>query len=101
MTGLRRALRATLMLVLAVVLAVPGIAHAAAPDWSGLDARFYAGPIPPAGSLIQTVPLAPHLSVAGAGAAYRILYSTTDQDRAPAVSSAAVFVPLTPAPPGG
>ena len=101
MTGLRRALRATLMLVLAVVLAVPGIAHAAAPDWSGLDARFYAGPIPPAGNLIQTVPLAPHLSVAGAGAAYRILYSTTDQHGAPAVSTAAVFVPRTPAPPGG
>lgn len=90
------------MLMLAVVLTLPGVAHAAAtPDWSGLDARSYAGPIPPAGGLIRTVPLAPQLSVAGAGAAYRILYSTTDQHGAPAVSTAAVFVPRTPAPPGG
>lgn len=89
------------MLMFAVVLAVPGIAHAAAPDWSGLDARFYAGPIPPAGGLIETVPLAPQLSVTGAGAAYRILYSTTNQHGAPAVSTAAVFVPHTPPPPGG
>ncbi|MCF6391084.1 S9 family peptidase [Mycobacterium sp. MBM] len=90
------------MLMLAVALTLPGVAHAAAtPDWSGLDARSYAGPIPPAGGLIRTVPLAPQLSVAGAGSAYRILYSTTDQHGAPAVSTAAVFVPRTPAPPGG
>ncbi|GAA2548437.1 alpha/beta hydrolase family protein [Mycolicibacterium diernhoferi] len=102
MFGLRRALRATLLVVLAVVLAVPGLAQAAAaPNWSGLDARFYSGPIPAAGTLIDTVPLAPELSVAGAGAAYRILYSTTDQHGAPAVSTAAVFVPHAPAPAGG
>ena len=101
MVGLRRALRATLMLSLAVLLTVPGIAHAAAPNWSGLDARNYAGPIPAPGNVIETVALTPELSVAGAGAAYRILYSTTDQHGAPAVSTAAVFVPRTPAPPGG
>ena len=101
MVGLRRALRATLMLSLAVLLTVPGTAHAAAPNWSGLDARNYAGPIPAPGNVIETVALTPELSVAGAGAAYRILYSTTDQHGAPAVSTAAVFVPRTPAPPGG
>lgn len=101
MAGLRRALRATLMLVLAVVLTVPGVAHAAAPNWSGLDARFFAGPIPVPGNLIDTVTLAPELSIAGAESAYRILYSTTDQHDAPAVSTAAVFVPRSPAPPGG
>jgi Prolyl oligopeptidase family/Secretory lipase len=101
MAGLRRALRATLLLALAVVLTVPGVAHAAAPNWSGLDARYYDGPIPAPGNLIDTVPLAPELSVAGAGAAYRILYSTTDQHDVPAVSTAAVFLPRTPAPPGG
>jgi len=101
MAGLRRALRATLLLALAVVLTVPGVAHAAAPNWSGLDARHYAGPIPAPGNLIESVPLAPELSVAGAGAGYRILYSTTDQHDAPAVSTAAVFLPRTPAPPGG
>ncbi len=101
MAGLRCALRATLMFILAIALTVPGVAHAAAPNWSGLDARFFAGPIPAPGNLIETVPLAPELSIAGAGAAYRILYSTTDQHDAPAVSTAAVFVPRAPAPPGG
>ncbi len=101
MAGLRCALRASLMFLLAIALTVPGVAHAAAPNWSGLDARFFAGPIPAPGNLIETVPLAPELSIAGAGAAYRILYSTTDQHDAPAVSTAAVFVPRTPAPPGG
>ncbi|MBX9918881.1 MAG: alpha/beta hydrolase, partial [Mycolicibacterium frederiksbergense] len=89
------------MFILAIALTVPGVAHAVAPNWSGLDARFFAGPIPEPGNLIETVPLAPELSIAGAGAAYRILYSTTDQHDAPAVSTAAVFVPRTPAPPGG
>lgn len=101
MAGLRCALRATLMFILAIALTVPAVAHAAAPNWSGLDARFFAGPIPAPGNLIETVPLAPELSIAGAGAAYRILYSTTDQHDAPAVSTAAVFVPRAPAPPGG
>ncbi|MGU3501993.1 alpha/beta hydrolase family protein [Mycobacterium sp. C31M] len=101
MPALRRASRACLLFVLAVILTVPGLAHANAPNWSGLDARFFAGPIPAAGTLIQTVPLAPELSLTGAGAAYRILYATTNQHDAPAVSTAAVFVPHAPAPPGG
>lgn len=90
-----------MLFIAALVLTVPGTAVAAVPDWSGLDARFYSGPIPAAGSLIQTEPLAPGLSLSGAGPAYRILYATTDQHNAPAVSTAAVFVPRTPAPPGG
>ncbi|MCK0175023.1 S9 family peptidase [Mycolicibacterium sp. F2034L] len=73
----------------------------ATPDWSGLDARDYAGEIPAPGALIRDVPLAPQLSVAGAGAAYRILYATRDQHDAPAVSTAAVFVPRGVAPAGG
>jgi hypothetical protein len=101
MAGPRRAVRAILLLILAVVLTVPGVAHAAAPHWSGLDARYYNGPIPGPGTLIESVPLAPELSVRGAGSAYRILYSTTDQHDAPAVSTAAVFVPRNPAPEGG
>lgn len=76
-------------------------ATAAAPDWSGLDARHYDGPIPPEATLIQTVPLDPALSVSGAGSGYRILYSTVNQHGQPAVSTAAVFVPHGPAPAGG
>lgn len=72
-----------------------------APNWSGLDARSYAGPIPPAGGLIRSVPLDPALSVAGAGAAFRILYATVDQHDRPAVSTAAVFVPHGAPPPHG
>ncbi|WP_163751815.1 alpha/beta hydrolase family protein [Mycolicibacterium helvum] len=79
--------------------AVP--ASAATPDWSGLDARHHDGPIPAPGGLIQAVPLDPALSVAGAGAAYRILYATTNQHGAPAVSTAVVFTPKNPAPQGG
>lgn len=101
MPRIGRALRLALLLVLSVALTVPGVAHAAAPNWSGLDARFFAGPIPASGSLIESVPLAPELSLSRAGTAYRILYSTTDQHDAPAVSTAAVFIPQTPAPPGG
>ncbi|HTM85627.1 MAG TPA: lipase family protein [Mycobacterium sp.] len=71
------------------------------PDWSGLDVRAYAGPIPPAGELIRSVSLNPALSVAGAGDAFRILYSTLNQHNQPAVSTAAVFVPHGVAPPGG
>ncbi len=49
------------------------VAGAAVPDWSGLDARYYNGSIPPqGGTLITQVPLDPTLSVAGAGAAYRL-----------------------------
>lgn len=72
-----------------------------APDWSGLDARGYAGPIPQAGDLITSVPLYRALSVPGADDAFRILYSTVNQHNQPAVSTAAVFVPAGQAPPGG
>ncbi|BDD98232.1 lipase [Mycolicibacterium fortuitum subsp. fortuitum] len=74
---------------------------AAAPDWSGLDARHYDAPIPVAGTLIETVPLDPVLSVPGAAQAYRILYSTVDQHDSPAVSTAAVFIPHGVPPEGG
>ncbi|MDG4665115.1 prolyl oligopeptidase family serine peptidase [Mycobacterium sp. 236(2023)] len=66
-----------------------------------MDARSYAGPVPAPGALIETVPLDAALSVAGAGSAYRILYSTIDQHGRPAVSTAVVFTPKTPAPQGG
>lgn len=76
-------------------------AAAAAPNWSGLDARTFAEPVPAPGTLIRTVQLDPALSLAGAARAYRILYSTTDQHNSPAVSTAAVFVPRGTAPQGG
>lgn len=76
-------------------------ASAAAPNWSGLDARAFADRVPPPGGLIRTVPLNPELSVAGAARAYRILYSTTDQHNSPAVTTGVVFVPPGEAPPGG
>ncbi len=87
--------RRTLTLLAALVLCAPaGTAGAAPPpNWSGLDARAYAGPIPPDGGLISSVPLDRALSVSGAGEAFRILYSTVDQHDRPAVSTAAVFVP--------
>lgn len=89
----------------AVLLCAPitsGVAGATpAPDWSGLDARAYAGPIPAAGALIESVPLAPALSVSGAADAFRILYATVDQHDRPAVSTAAVFVPRGAAPAEG
>lgn len=74
---------------------------AGAPAWSGLDARSYDGPIPAPGTLLDTVDLDPALSVAGAGQAYRILYSTIDQHDRPAVSTAVVFTPKSPPPQGG
>lgn len=92
-------------LLVALLLCAPlsfGTADAATPpNWSGLDARAYSGPIPPDGDLIRSVPLDRALSVSGAGVAFRILYSTVDQHDRPAVSTAAVFVPRGPAPPGG
>lgn len=99
--ALRHVVRILVLLFSTIALAIPAAAQPIAPNWSGLDARFYAGPIPAAGNLIETVALAPELSLTGAGAAYRILYSTTDQHGAPAVSTAAVFVPHSPAPAGG
>jgi acetyl esterase/lipase len=85
---------------LSVVTPVPS-ASAAAPNWSGLDARGHTGDIPAPGTLIRDVPLSPELSVRGAGAAYRILYATRDQHDAPAVSTAAVFLPHGAPPQGG
>lgn len=82
-------------------LTAPTAAAAAAPNWSGLDARHYDAPIPVAGTLIETVPLDPALSVPGAASAYRILYSTVDQHDAAALSTAVVFVPRGQAPEGG
>ena len=76
-------------------------ASAAEPDWSGLDVRHYDAPIPTPGSLIETAPLDPALSVPGAQRAYSILYSTVDQHDSPAVSTAAVFIPHGQAPQGG
>lgn len=73
----------------------------AAPNWSGLDARFYAGDIPAPGTLITSVPLDPALSVSGAGESFRILYATLNQHNQPAVSTAAVFVPHGQPIPGG
>jgi acetyl esterase/lipase len=93
---------AAILMATAALLAAPiPIASAAAPNWSGLDARSFAGAVPAPGTLIQTVPLNPALSVTGAKEAYRILYSTTDQHNSPAVSTGAVFVPHGTAPPGG
>ena len=91
------------VLVAAVVAtsSAPVTVAASAPDWSGLDTTGYDGPIPSPGGLIDTVPLNPALSVTGAGASYRILYSTLDQHDQPAVSTAAVFLPKGPAPEGG
>lgn len=88
-------------LLLAGLLAGPGVATAASPQWSGLDARGYDGPIPAPGGLISVTDLDPGLSVAGAARAYRILYATVDQHGRPAVSTAAVFTPKAPAPEGG
>ncbi|SEH83659.1 Alpha/beta hydrolase family protein [Mycolicibacterium rutilum] len=90
----------TALLLAGAVAGIP-VASAAAPQWSDLDVRHYDGPIPAPGGLIESVPLDPALSVAGAGAAYRILYATIDQHDRPAVSTAVVFTPKTPPPPGG
>lgn len=89
------------LLMVAGVLGSATSSAAAVPDWSGLDVRYYDGPIPAPGDLIDAVPLSPALSVTGAATGYRILYATADQHDRPAVSTAAVFVPKTPPPPGG
>lgn len=60
-----------LLFALTVIPTAP--AHAATPTWSGLDARFYADPIPRQGVTIASVPLDPTLSLSGAGPAYRVL----------------------------
>ncbi len=89
------------VLMLTGILTAPGAAAITPPEFSGLDARAYDGPIPPAGTLIRSVPLDRRLWVSGAGQAYRMLYSTVDQHDSPAVATAAVFVPKTEAPEGG
>lgn len=63
------------------------------PDWSGLDAREYAGPTVPAGSLIESVPLAAELGLDDAARAVRFLYATSNQYGPDAVSTAALFLP--------
>ncbi|BBY16768.1 lipase [Mycolicibacterium litorale] len=93
------------MVLMAAGIAVPApvapASAAAVPNWSGLDARAYTGDIPAPGALIRDVPLAPELSLRGAGAAYRLLYATRDQHDQPAVSTAAVFLPQGEPPAGG
>lgn len=98
-----RAARRTVLLSvgLAALMSATPAAAEPVPQWSGLDARAYAGPIPPEGDLITSVPLDPALSVTGAAQAFRILYATPDQHDRPAVSTAAVFVPHGPPPAGG
>ena len=97
----RRASWMSVLLMLALVIAPTAPTHAEAPVWSGLDARFFAGPIPAPGATIASVPLDPALSLTGAGPAYRVLYSTVNQHEQPAVSTGAVFLPPGPAPEGG
>jgi hypothetical protein len=99
-----RGARLVLALLLALSAALAGATSAsaiAAPNWSGLDARFYSGPPRGAGELIQTVPLDPVLSLPSAAAAYRFLYSTTNQHNQSAVGTAAVFTPKVAPPEGG
>ncbi|GAA1087027.1 lipase family protein [Tsukamurella strandjordii] len=72
----------------------------AAPNWSGLDARSYAEPIPDAGTPIAQVPLAAGLWVDAAADAHRFLYATSNQ-HGPAVSTGAIFLPKSAPPPGG
>ena len=74
----------------------------AAPLWSGLDVRDYAGPVPTTpGTLVRSVPLDRSLWVRSAGDARRFLYSSIDQHGKPAVSTAAVFLPKSRPPAGG
>jgi len=101
MSALKRLQVLSIMMLLLTLLIPPALAHAATLNWSGLDARFYDGPIPPPGTTIESVPLDPALSLTGAGPAYRVLYSTVDQHDQPAVSTGAVFLPPGPAPDGG
>jgi hypothetical protein len=95
--------RALIAFVMALVtaLGLSGTAVATTPNWSGMDSRFYDGPIPPPGGLIASAPLDPALSVGRAATAYRYLYSTTNQHGQPAVGTAAVFTPKTPPPQRG
>ena len=71
-----------LTVVAVALLFGAGTAHAA-PVWSGLDVRDYAGPIPPSGTLIAATPLDPAVSLPNAGRALRIHYSTSGRARQP------------------
>ncbi|BBY25964.1 alpha/beta hydrolase family protein [Mycolicibacterium sediminis] len=87
--------------LLALSTLVAPVAHAAAPVWSGLNASDYSGPIGAPGTLVESVPLDPAVTLPAAGSAYRFLYSTVDARDQPAVSTAAVFLPRGAAPDGG
>lgn len=80
-----------------------GIAHAEptpVAQWSGQDTSNLQVTLP-AGVSGPMVPLDPRNSLAGAGTAYKTYYGTTNQFRAPAISSGAVFLPHGQAPEGG
>ncbi|GAA1482365.1 prolyl oligopeptidase family serine peptidase [Gordonia sinesedis] len=93
----------TLVGMSAVIVGAPASAAppTPAPRWSGMDVRNYSGPIGAPGTLIRQTTLDPALSLPAAGRAYRILYATLDVRGRPAMSTGAVFLPRTPAPPGG
>jgi hypothetical protein len=75
----------SVLLVVAFSVLPMAPARADVPDWSGLDARFFAGLVPPQGTTVASVPLDPALSLTGAGPAYRVLYSTVNQHDQPCV----------------
>nr|WP_234974506.1 prolyl oligopeptidase family serine peptidase [Williamsia sterculiae] len=91
-------------MVAAGILAAPAVAAppTGPPNWSGLDVRYYSGPIPVRdGTLIADRTLAAGLGVPNAAVSRRILYSTPDQFGKRAVSTAEVFLPAGQAPRGG
>lgn len=91
----------TVVVLSAVALVAAPVSVAAVPNWSELDATAYPGPISGGGALIESVPLDPAVSLPAAGAAYRILYATTNAHDRPAVSTAALFLPVGAPPDGG
>ncbi len=101
MSTARRLATASLSVGLATLVLAASATAEPGPQWSGLDARAYAGAIPAEGELITSAPLDPALSVTGAAQAFRILYATPNQHDRPAVSTAAVFVPRGTPPAGG
>ncbi|WP_328856607.1 hypothetical protein OG579_15085 [Williamsia herbipolensis] len=99
--------------IAATVLAAPVLTPAASaapaseihPDWSGLDARDYSGPIPDQhGTLITSVPLSPRIARTDFPrnpTPTRFLYSAATQHSASGLSTALLYRPSRPAPPGG
>ena len=75
-----------MLLVLALSVLPMAPAAAAVPDWSGLDARFYAGPIPPAGTTIglagawPVTTLSPVLALFGPELENRVSYIGETRD---------------------